>query len=88
MPMVVYTEEELIDAENAAEARGAERCAEDRERYRYALLNLVKVIDAAGLQNLSNGVQLGPTVWFVKASESVDAAKRLLGIVSEPAAAG
>ena len=37
-----------------------------------ALRCLVKVIDAAGPINLSRGVQLGPTVWFVKASEACD----------------
>jgi hypothetical protein len=37
-----------------------------------ALKDLLGVIDAAGLINLSNGVQLGQTVWFVKASDAVN----------------
>lgn len=32
MPMVVYTEEELIEAANKAEAEGAARAAEDRDK--------------------------------------------------------
>jgi hypothetical protein len=46
-----------------------------------ALRNLVEVIEAAGLLNLSNGVQLGPTVWYVKASDAIDYAKRALSEV-------
>lgn len=39
---------------------------------------LVAVIDAAGLHNLSNGVQLGPTVWYVKAHDAMTAARAAL----------
>lgn len=35
-----------------------------------ALRETWRVLDAAGLLNLSNGVQLGQTVWFVKASDA------------------
>lgn len=40
-----------------------------------ALADMLGVIDAAGLLNLSNGVQLGPTVWYVKASDATDYAR-------------
>ncbi len=43
-----------------------------------ALTHLVKVIEAAGLLNLSNGVQLGPTVWYVKACDAIDYARRAI----------
>lgn len=43
-----------------------------------ALAHVVKLIDAAGLHNLSNGVQLGATSWYVKMSDAVAAAKELL----------
>jgi hypothetical protein len=35
-----------------------------------ALIETWRVIDAAGLQNLTRGVQLGQTSWFVKASDA------------------
>ena len=44
-----------------------------------ALRDLVSIIDAAGLLSLSRGVDLGPTVWYVKASERMDYARALLG---------
>ena len=40
-----------------------------------ALKELVAVIEAAGLHNLTNGVQLGPTVWYVKASDAISSAR-------------
>lgn len=43
-----------------------------------ALERLVEVIDAAGLQHLSNGVQLGQTVWFVKANGAMDWARSVI----------
>jgi hypothetical protein len=43
-----------------------------------SLRALVWIIEAAGLLNLSNGVQLGPTSWFVKASDRLDAARTAL----------
>lgn len=43
-----------------------------------ALRDLVAIIEKAGLNNLANGVQLGPTVWYVKASERIDFAKMVL----------
>jgi hypothetical protein len=45
---------------------------------RDALSDLVKIVDAAGLMNLSKGVQLGPTVWYVKASDAMEYARRTL----------
>lgn len=46
--------------------------------YRESLQSLVDIIDAAGLLNLSNGVQLGATSWYVKASDRLEYAKSLL----------
>jgi hypothetical protein len=43
-----------------------------------SLGGLVQIIDAADLYNLSRGVELGPTVWYVKASDSMSTAKALL----------
>ena len=40
------------------------------------LADLIKIIDAAGLLNLSNGVQLGQTSWYVKASERLELARK------------
>lgn len=39
------------------------------------LERLIAVIDMAGLLNLSNGVQLGQTSWYVKASDALEAAR-------------
>ena len=47
-----------------------------------ALQELVDVIDAAGLLNLSNGVQLGQTSWYVKASDSLANAKSVLEVAA------
>ena len=38
----------------------------------------VEIIDKAGLLHLSNGVQLGQTVWYVKATECFDRLRRQL----------
>lgn len=43
-----------------------------------ALSGLVEIIDAAGLLNLSNGVQLGPTSWYVKAHDRLECARTVL----------
>lgn len=45
---------------------------------RAALAELVRVIDAAKLINLSRGVELGPTAWYVKASDAMEAARLAL----------
>lgn len=45
-----------------------------------ALRRTWEVIDAAGLQALTRGVELGPTVWFVKAS---DARENALAAIAE-----
>lgn len=37
-----------------------------------AAYRLVEVINMAGLINLSNGVQLGQTSWYVKASDAME----------------
>lgn len=39
------------------------------------LANLIEIVDRAGLLNLSNGVQLGQTSWYAKASDRLDAAR-------------
>lgn len=36
-----------------------------------AMREMLAVIGSAGLSNLANGVQLGPTVWYVKASDAI-----------------
>ena len=43
-----------------------------------ALSECCRIIDAAGLLNLSRGVQLGATSWYVKASDCFNAARELL----------
>lgn len=43
-----------------------------------SLRGLVDIVERAGLYNLSRGVQLGPTVWYVKASEQIEWAKSIL----------
>lgn len=48
-------------------------------RLENALRGLVSVIEAAGLEHLSRGVQLGQTVWYVKASDAMAAAHDALG---------
>jgi hypothetical protein len=40
-----------------------------------ALRGLVAIIDKAGLLSLSNGVQLGQTAWYVKASDAIEYAR-------------
>lgn len=45
-----------------------------------ALEGLVSVIDRAGLSNLANGVQLGQTSWYVKASDALEAARSALSL--------
>lgn len=46
---------------------------------REALRDLVHIIDRAGLLNLSNGVQLGQTSWYIKASERMTYARHVMG---------
>lgn len=43
-----------------------------------ALTGLVEIIDKAGLLNLSHGVQLGPTSWYMKACDRLDAAREAI----------
>lgn len=47
-------------------------------RIREALEDVLDLLGKAGLLNLSNGVQLGPTAWYVKMSDAVDFARRQL----------
>lgn len=46
---------------------------------REALRDLVEIIDRAGLHNLSRGVELGQTVWYVKASDRITYARHVIG---------
>lgn len=50
-----------------------------RDELLEALTDLIDIIDAAGLINLSNGVQLGQTSWYVKASDRVKWARTKIG---------
>lgn len=45
---------------------------------RDALIRLLEVIRMAGLSNLTRGVQLGQTSWFVKASDAMEVADQAL----------
>ena len=54
------------------------KTASDLLDTRTALQQLVDVIEAAGLDKLSCGVELGQTVWFVKASDAMQFAKTVL----------
>ena len=40
-----------------------------------AMVNLLDVLDAAGIDNLANGVQLGQISWLIKARDRVADAK-------------
>ena len=42
------------------------------------LRHIIKVIESAGVHNLSNGVELGQTVWSVKMNDALDMAKHHL----------
>ena len=48
-----------------------------------ALESLVRVIDAAGVNNLTNGVQLGQTSWFVKCTDAMSRARKALATLGE-----
>lgn len=52
-----------------------------------ALSGLVAIVDKARLENLMNGVQLGPVSWFVKASERMDYARAVIAKAEVRAAA-
>jgi hypothetical protein len=52
-----------------------------------ALEHTWKVLDAAGTLNLSNGVQLGPTVWYVKIEEAREMSRAALSQPAQPAPA-
>lgn len=46
---------------------------------REALSELVWIIERAGLHNLTRGVELGQTSWYVKASDRIAYSKHVLG---------
>lgn len=49
-----------------------------QEPVRTALAELVAIIDAAGLANLANGVQLGQVSWYAKAAGALGSAREVL----------
>ena len=64
-----YTEELLKEAQQDAK---------EIKELRDALSRLVSIIDAAGVINLSRGVQLGQTSWYVKATDAMAYAKAVM----------
>ena len=44
----------------------------------YMLEHITGLIESAGVRNLSNGVQLGATSWFVKMNRTIANAKHLM----------
>lgn len=66
-----------VERAEAAE-RERDKLMAERDEAWEALRGLVKVIDAAGLLNLSNGVQLGSMSWYVKAGERMRRARAAL----------
>ena len=66
-------------AHEAAADRRLARSQEERiAKLETALGGLLTTLDTAGLLNLSNGVQLGQTAWYVKATDAVNYAKAVL----------
>lgn len=49
-----------------------------------ALVRLVAIIDAAGLENLTRGVQLGQISWSVKATGRLEYARAIIANATEP----
>jgi hypothetical protein len=75
-----------VEAELTRNAANARLIAAAPHLY-VALADLVNIIDKAGLLHLSNGVQLGATSWYVKASDRMEAARRAIeGAVGSPEA--
>jgi FtsZ-binding cell division protein ZapB len=70
---------ERVCKERDTYQREADKLAMENKMLRDALESLVEIIDKAGLSNLSNGVQLGQTSWYVKASDRLDTARTALG---------
>lgn len=68
----------------ASAPEGTDVLAAERDALRSALARLVFVINAAGLQNLTNGVQLGQTSWYIKASDAMAEAGAALALPVTP----
>jgi len=66
------------DDEIRYQAKRAEAAEARLKRVENALRELVWIIDKAGLLNLSNGVQLGQTSWYVKANDRLEGARAAL----------
>lgn len=73
-----FAELGIAKLRNAPASNGVAAPAVDAARMEEALEDLVAVIESAGLLNLSNGVQLGQTSWYVKAHERLEWAKATL----------
>jgi hypothetical protein len=69
---------DVFDPEDAALVLAAVNAYEAHQRAAQALRALVEIVEKAGLMQLSRGVELGPTVWFVKASERMEYAQAAL----------
>lgn len=67
----------------SADRQRAFQAESDRANLLNALEGLVGVINAAGLLNLSNGVQLGQTSWYVKATDWMDTSQRIIASVKK-----
>lgn len=74
---------EAVDALRAErdQLRGLAQRSKD-DAIAVALFDLVAIIEAAGLQNLVKGVELGQTSWYVKASDRIAAAYAALSDTS------
>ena len=69
-----------LELENSIDhvGEGIDVLLEDRAKLIAALEGLVLIIESAGLLNLSNGVQLGATSWYVKATDRLEYASHVL----------
>lgn len=74
---------EAVSRQARLDRQRADRAESDRANLLHALVGLVGVINSAGLLNLSNGVQLGQTSWFVKATDWMDTAQRIIATVRD-----
>lgn len=58
--------------------REREKYFQDRRQCREALAGLVSVIEAAGVRQLSTGVELGQVVWAMKMADALEFANETL----------
>lgn len=69
-----FPEHEYTRSDVAAEAEI------DRRNLLSDLKWMVKLVDSAGVNNLSNGVQLGPVAWHVKMTDAMNSAKHSIEV--------